>query len=80
MIKVRFKTWYWGNYCLCTEKQAKNLPEGFELYCENSHGWKNSEEWKIYKKTQYKTEFKDTLDQFLNCSYYQSLVKKGNKA
>lgn len=46
--KVRFHTWYWGNYC--TAPAGIELPEGFELYDEEKHGWKNSEEHKAGKK------------------------------
>jgi hypothetical protein len=46
MERVRFKTWYWGKYCLATNSEAKNLPKNFELYNEELHGWHNSEEYK----------------------------------
>jgi hypothetical protein len=75
VIKVRFITWYWGNFCLATKKESEALPKGFEIYNEDLHGWKNSEEWKERKKEQFKNEFDSYLKDFMNSSYYQSWLK-----
>ena len=69
MKKVRFKTWYWGNYCLAPENMA--LPEGFELYDESLHGWHNSEEFIQHGKPEYmKDGTTDRIESFLESSYY----------
>lgn len=79
-IKVRFKTWYWGNYCFASKKESENLPDDFEVYNEDLHGWKNSEEFKLYGKSQYQTgEEEGNLESFVNSSYYQSLKKNETK-
>lgn len=70
MIKVRFFTWYYGNYCLANKTQASNLPDGFCLYDDELDGWHNSEEYKRGKIEPYQNQEKDTLDYFMNSSYY----------
>lgn len=67
-VKVRFTTWYWGNYCLALPKDAKALPKGFEIYDEEKHGWKNSEEFKNGKEEPYGHET-DTLESVLGSTY-----------
>jgi hypothetical protein len=74
MIKVRFTTWYWGNYALATKAECANLPQGFELYDEQKHGWYNSEEAKRGKK-QYKTEHEDLFSAVYNSSYVTNYFK-----
>lgn len=55
-IKIRYKTWYWGNYvysgATVDSSRVTLNSSGFELYDENTHGWHNSEEY----KTGYKLE------------------------
>jgi hypothetical protein len=75
MRKVRFKTWYWGNYCYAPKKMK--LPQGFEDYNEDLHGWHNSEDFKNGRLT----SFNDDLDpghikDFLDSTYYKNLMKK----
>lgn len=72
-MKVRFKTWYWGNYC--TMKKSQPIPWGFELYNEDLHGWKNSEEYKNGKLEPYQETDHGYIDQFLNSTYYNELKK-----
>ena len=43
-IKIRMKTWYWGNYC--TFPANREIPQDFEIYIEKDHGWNHSEEYK----------------------------------
>jgi hypothetical protein len=49
-IKIRFKTWYWGNFIYSGSKMDGSIvtleTSGFEIYDEEKHGWKNSEEFK----------------------------------
>lgn len=49
-MKIRFKTWYWGAYCIYN---GKAIPEGFEEYSEELHGWQHSEEFKIHGTPEY---------------------------
>ena len=42
-MKIRLKTWYWGNYII---SKSKIIPRDFELYIEELHGWEHSEEFK----------------------------------
>lgn len=72
MIKVRYTTWYWGNYCLANPNEE--LPEGFEIYNEDLHGWKNSDEYKIQGKEEpYPIEVRTpTLKEVANSSYIQN--------
>lgn len=55
--KIRFKTWYWGNWVYegssmdsvkCTLKDAN-----FEEYIEEVHGWHHSEEFKKGQQVKY---------------------------
>lgn len=78
MVKVRFHSWYWGNYCLATNKEAKNLPTGFELYNEELHGWHNSEEFKLHKTPKYNEESKDKLSSILQTVVYNDKPNKDN--
>lgn len=55
--KIRYKTWYWGNYTLEGQHGFTLKLEGFEEYNEELHGWKNSEEFKTgYRLTPYNKE------------------------
>lgn len=44
--KIRFRTWYWGNFVLEGEGGFTLEQDGFELYDEEKHGWHNSDEFK----------------------------------
>ena len=48
--KIRYHTWYWGNYILegdMLDGSRITLDlDGFERYDEDKHSWKNSEEFK----------------------------------
>ena len=68
-IKVRFKDWYWGNYCMAPENAV--LPIGFEPYDEEKHGWHNSEEFKVYGKKQYQDpdEHACNIETVINTTY-----------
>lgn len=46
MIKIRYKTWYWGNFVYEGEHGFTLDITGFELYNESLHGWHNSQEYK----------------------------------
>ncbi len=76
MIKVRFHTWYWGNYCLARKEDS--LPWGFEPYSEELHGWKNSEEWRLKQEPMYTPpDYREMmLEEFTKSSYYKSCVEK----
>ena len=78
MRKVRFKTWYWGNYCIAEKNDI--LPPGFEEYSEELHGWHNSEEFKLRGKPQYKSadEREDTLKSVLGTSYIKRMLNGKN--
>lgn len=63
-MKIRFKTWYWGNYEI-----ADRLPEpwpgqepDWELYDEEKHGWHNSEEAKLGLYPLHNETKNDTVD------------------
>lgn len=79
MKKVRFETWYWGNYCIAPNNME--LPKGFELYNEKEHGWENSEEFKLHGKSQmiYDDYKPDHIKVFIESSYYKSWVKKNSR-
>ena len=72
--KVRFTTWYWGNYCY--SKSGKNLPKGFELYDEEKHGWKNSEEFQVYGKERNDWGDPIMIDYYVKSEFYQSWLKE----
>lgn len=44
--KIRFRTWYWGNWIWEGESGYTLDQDGFELYEEEKHGWQHSEEAK----------------------------------
>lgn len=71
-VKVRFRTWYWGNYCLAPVNAI--LPEGFELYDEDKHGWKNSEEWILKRKPQYEERQINTLESIIKTTYIKRMI------
>jgi hypothetical protein len=49
-MKIRYKTWYWGNYIKSGSTMDGSRitikTEGFEEYKEELHGWHHSEEFK----------------------------------
>ena len=77
-MKVRFHTWYWGNYCLA--KEGATLPWGLEPYSEEQHGWKNSIEWKEEQRPEYiPPDYRAMmLEEFLQSSFYKSCVDEND--
>jgi len=75
MKKVRFETWYWGNYCLAPNEMK--LPKGFEEYNEKDHGWENSEEFKLYgtRQMNYDKYKPSHIKEFLESTYYRNYSK-----
>lgn len=73
-IKVRFHTWYWGNYCMALP--SAKLLEGFELYDEEKHGWHNSEEFKRGKKKYDDGGSNDYYETIIGNSYIKRMTKR----
>ena len=71
MIKVRFKTWYWGNFCLADENEK--LADGFEIYDEEKHGWKNSEEFKRGRPEPHESTISNYRD-IVETSYIKRMI------
>ncbi len=51
-MKLRMKTWYWGNYV--TRPLPYTKLSDYEPYIEELHGWHHSEEYRTgYRLTPY---------------------------
>lgn len=77
MKKLRFFTWYWGNYCVADEDEE--IPFLFELYCDEHHGWHNSEEYKLKGEKNLPCDRDMTLKEMMNSSHYKTMVKEVNE-
>ncbi len=44
MIRIRYKTWYWGNFILAMALPTGVDADSWEVYDEEKHGWHHSEE------------------------------------
>jgi len=77
--KVRFYTWYWGNYCWA--KPNEKLQPGFELYVEEKHGWQHSEEYKAGKEAPYydQSSLSEHYETIVGLTYIRNQIKKLEK-
>jgi hypothetical protein len=50
MIKIRYKTWYWGNWVYEGEYGFTLAITGFEIYNEALHGFHHSAEYRYNKE------------------------------